>query len=72
MLQNCLFFALASKSGFGATISGAVARRPIVFCNSDCADRVVTAASRLLGAAAAFVIQLNIVNLIGMAASRLR
>ena len=27
------FFALASRSGFGATISDAVARRSIAFCN---------------------------------------
>ena len=33
MLQNRLFFALASRSGFGATISDAVARSSIVFCS---------------------------------------
>ena len=55
MLQNRLFFALAS-SGFGATISDAVARSSIVFCNSVSADRIVMAASRLLRAVAAFVI----------------
>ena len=33
MLQNRLFFALASRSGFGATISDAVACRSIAFCN---------------------------------------
>ena len=59
MLQNRLFFALASKSGFGATISDAVARSSIVFCNSVSADRIVMAASRLLRAAAAFVILLS-------------
>ena len=58
-LQNRLFFALASRSGFGATISDAVARSSIVFCNSVSADRIVIAASRLLRAAAAFVILLS-------------
>ena len=53
MLQNRLFFALASRSGFGATISDAVARRSIVFCNSVSADRIVMAVSRLLRAVAA-------------------
>ena len=57
MLQNGLFFALAS--GFGATISDAVARSSIVFCNSVSADRIVMAASRLLRAVAAFVILLS-------------
>ena len=47
------FFALASRSGFGATISDAVARSSIVFCNSVSADRIVMAASRLLRAVAA-------------------
>ena len=56
MLQNRLFFALASRSGFGATISDAVARSSFVFCNSVSADRIVMAASRLLRAVAAFVI----------------
>ena len=56
MLQNRLFFALASRSGFGATISDAVARSSIVFWNSISADRIVMAASRLLRAVAAFVI----------------
>ena len=60
MLQNRLFFALASRSsGFGATISDAVARSSIVFCNSVSADRTVMAASRLLRAVAAFVILLS-------------
>ena len=77
MLQNRIFFALASRSGFGAAISDAIARSSIVFCKSVSADRIVVAASRLLGAAAACVIlfsllQLKIVNRIGMAASRLR
>ena len=59
MLQNRLFVALASKSGFGAAISDAIARSSIVFCNSVSADRIVVAASRLLGAAAACVILLS-------------
>ena len=61
MLQNRLFFALASRSsGFGAAISDAIARSSIiVFCNSVSADRIVVAASRLLGAAAACVILLS-------------
>ena len=46
-------------SGFGATISDAVARSSIVFCNSVSADRIVMAASRLLRAVAAFVILLS-------------
>ena len=50
------FFALAPRSGFRAAISDAVARGSIVFCNSVCADRIVMAASRLLGATAACVI----------------
>ena len=58
MLQNRLFFALASRSGFGATISDAVARSSIVFCNSVSADRIVMAASRLHRTVAAFVTQL--------------
>jgi len=43
---------------FGATISDAVARSSIVFCNSISADRIVMAASRLLRAVAACVIPL--------------
>ena len=70
---SIFFFALASRSGFGATISDAVARSSIVFCNSVSADRIVMAASRLLRAVAAFVIlycllQLDFVNRIGVAA----
>ena len=53
------FFALASRSGFGATISDAVARSSIVLCNSVSADLIVMAASRLLRAVAAFVILLS-------------
>ena len=59
MLQNRLFFALASRSGFGAAISDPVARSSIVFCNSLSADRIVMAASRLLFATAACVILLS-------------
>ena len=55
MLQNRLFFALASRSGFGATISDAIARSSLVFCNSVSADRIGMAASRLLLALAACV-----------------
>ena len=52
MLQNRLFFALASRSsGFGATISDAVVRSSV--------DRIVMAASRLLRAVAALVILLS-------------
>ena len=65
-----------SRSGFGAAISDASARSSLLFRNSMSADRIVVAASRLLGAAAACVIllflQLGIVNRIGVAASRLR
>ena len=53
--KSVFFFALASRSGFGATISDAVARSSIVFCNSVSADRIVMAASRLLHAVAACV-----------------
>ena len=59
MLQNRLFSALASRSGFGAAISDAVALSSIVFCNSVSADRIGMAASRLLAAAAACVILLS-------------
>ena len=59
MLQNRLFFALASRSGFGLAISDPVARSSIVFCNSVFADRIVMAASRLLLATAACVILLS-------------
>ena len=58
MLQNRVFFALASRSGFGAAISDAVARSS-VFCNSVSADRIVMAASRLLLATGACVILLS-------------
>ena len=59
MLQNRLFSALASRSGFGATISEAVVRSSVVLCNSVSADRIVIAVSRLLRAVAAFVILLS-------------
>ena len=59
MVQNRLFFALASRSGFGPAISDPVARSSIVFCNSAFADRIVMAASRLLLATAACVILLS-------------
>ena len=49
---------LASRSGFRAAISDAVARSSIMFRNSICADGSVMAASRLVGAAAACVILL--------------
>ena len=56
MLQNRLFFRSGVEiPGFGATISDAVARSSIVFCNSVSADRIVMAASRLLHAVAACV-----------------
>ena len=56
MLQNCLFSALASTSGFGAAISDTGAGSSSVFCNSVSADRIGMAGSRLLDAAAACVI----------------
>ena len=54
-----VFFSLASRSGCGATISDAVARTSIVFCNSVSADPIAMAASKLLRAVAAFVILLS-------------
>ena len=70
------FSALASRSGFGPAVSGTVVHMCIVFCNSMSADRIVVAASSFLGATAACAIpcllQLNIVNRIGMAATRSR
>ena len=56
--KSC-FFPWASRSGFGAAISSAMARSSVVFCNSASADRIVMAASRLLGATAACVILLS-------------
>ena len=58
-LENRFFFALASRSGFGATISDAVMCSFIVFCNSVPADHIIMAASRLLRAVAALVILLS-------------
>ena len=58
MLQNRLFVALASRSGFGAAISDAIVCNFFVFCNSVTADRIGMAAPRL-GAAAACVILLS-------------
>ena len=55
MLQNRLFFTVASISGFDAAVSDVVAHSSIVLCNSVSADRIVMAASRLLGSAAACV-----------------
>ena len=74
VLQNRLFSALASKSGFGAAIADAVAHSSIVFRNSVSADRIVMVVSRLLYAAAACVILLTLLLQlsIGVAASRLR
>ena len=56
-----LFFllALAPRSGFGDAISHDVARSSFVFCSSISRYRIVMAASRLLGAAAASVILLS-------------
>ena len=56
--SKSFFFALASRSSFGAA-SDAVVRSSIVFRNAVPADRIVVAASRLLGAAAACVILLS-------------
>ena len=58
MLQNRLFFALVSRSGFGATISDAVTPYSFVFYNSIAVDRIVMATSRLFRVAA-FVILLS-------------
>ena len=53
------FFRSGVEIRFGATISDAVVRSSIVFCNSVSADRIVMAASRLLRAVAALVILLS-------------
>ena len=53
--KSPFFFALALRSGFEATISDAIARSSLVFCNSVSADRIGMAASRLLLALAACV-----------------
>ena len=57
--KSCFFFAVASRSGFGAAMSEFFARSSTVFCNSVCAVRIVMAASKLLGAMAACVILLS-------------
>ena len=63
LIKKCfkiVFFSLWRRDpGFEATISDAVARSSIVFCNSVSADRIVVAASRLLPALAACVILLS-------------
>ena len=59
VLKSFFFFALASRSGLGAAISDPVVHSSIVFRNSVSADRIVMAASRLLGAAAACAILLS-------------
>ena len=67
MLQNRLFSALASRSGFGAAIADAVARSSIVVCNSVSADRIVIAAWMLLGAVQYYcLLQLDLVHRIGV------
>ena len=53
--SSCFFFGVDIPSGFGAAISDTVAGSSFVFCNSVSADRIVVAASRMLGAAAACV-----------------
>ena len=58
-IQNRVFFPLASRSGFGAAISSALARSSVVSCNSMSADRIEMAVTRLLGATAACVILLS-------------
>ena len=56
IFQNYFFLVVVSRSVCGVTISEAVARNSFAFCNSACADRIVMAVSRLLGAAVACVI----------------
>ena len=70
-----LLSAWVSRSGFGAVISCSIVRNCIVCCNAASANRSVVAASKFLGATAVCVcvyydclLQLNIVNRIGMAA----
>ena len=66
-------FGVEIRSGFGAAIADAVARSSIVVCNSVSADRIGMAAWMLLGAAQYYcLLQLDLVNRIGVAASRLR
>ena len=57
--SNRVFSVLVPGSGFEALISHAVARSSIVFCNSVSGDRIVMAASRLFGSAAACLILLS-------------
>ena len=59
--EIAFFFSLwrRDSSGFGAAISDAVSRSSLALCNSACADRIVMAASRLLGVATAHVILLS-------------
>jgi len=52
-------FGIEIHPGFGAAISDAIARSSFAFCKSVFADRIVVAASRLLGAAAVCVILLS-------------
>ena len=50
------FLAPASRSGFGAAISDAVARNSIAFCTTGSADRTVMAVLRFLAASPACAI----------------
>ena len=59
VLKKLSFSSLAPKSGFGASISGAVVRSSMVLRNSVSADRTVMAATRFLGAMAACVMLLS-------------
>ena len=59
MLQNRLFLAPASRSGFGAAISDAVARNSIALCITGSADHTVMAVLRFLAASPACAILLS-------------
>ena len=59
MLQNLFFVLWRRDPVLKLQFFHTVARSSIVFCNSVSADRIVVAASRLLGAAAACVILLS-------------
>ena len=59
MLQNLVFFALAPRSGFGAAISHTVVRSSVRFYRVLQLSLWRSAASSLLGAAAACVILLS-------------
>ena len=77
MLQNRLFAALASRSGFGAAVSEAVVRSSIVLqlsrCRSHCSGCVKVAWCRgCMRNTIDCFLQLDLVNSIGVAASRLR